>query len=262
MLISKWLPGGHIGFFWFLDSNFSLALNINSKLKWHNTYIYGQEPIEIQWRHFQNGRLVAILDFLVSELTLVWLWISNPNFSGTILMYMGKSLLISVTSFTKWLPGGRIRFFGFWTAWFRQRYSSLLWNFSFKFHVHVLCGCRQKSNDCHLCRFQNGCLVIFNNVQLQSTHCPFMLCTAQLGGPVLKASGRVQNTPFQLGDKSPKITDQYTAGGSVNQLSQLAKLSSWLTDSTKDITISFWYYNKWFCFYLIKSWVYIVSLTQ
>ena len=26
--------------FWFLDFNFSLALNINSKLKWHNTYVY------------------------------------------------------------------------------------------------------------------------------------------------------------------------------------------------------------------------------
>ena len=27
--------------FWFLDSNFSLALNINFKLQWHNTYAYG-----------------------------------------------------------------------------------------------------------------------------------------------------------------------------------------------------------------------------
>ena len=27
--------------FWFLDSNFTLALNINCKLKWHNTHIYG-----------------------------------------------------------------------------------------------------------------------------------------------------------------------------------------------------------------------------
>ena len=27
--------------FWFPDSNFSLALNINSKLQWHNTYVYG-----------------------------------------------------------------------------------------------------------------------------------------------------------------------------------------------------------------------------
>ena len=26
--------------FWFPDSNFSLTLNINSKLKWHNTYVY------------------------------------------------------------------------------------------------------------------------------------------------------------------------------------------------------------------------------
>ena len=38
-----------------------------------------------------------------------------------------------VISFSKWLPGGHIRFFGFCMAWFRQRNSSLLWNFSFKF---------------------------------------------------------------------------------------------------------------------------------
>ena len=142
MSLSKWPPGGHIGFFgfqtltlvwlwistpnlggtilmymcrsllifsnvnfkmaarqpyWnflFQDSNFSLALNINCKLKWHNTYIYGQGPIDFQRRHFQNGRLAAILDFLVSWLTLLWLWISTPNFSGKVLMYMGKSLLI------------------------------------------------------------------------------------------------------------------------------------------------------------------------
>ena len=80
--------------FWFPDSDFSLALNINCKLKWHNTYIYGYEPIDFQRCHFQNGRLAAILDFLVSGLTLLWLWISTPNFSGKVLMYMGKSLLI------------------------------------------------------------------------------------------------------------------------------------------------------------------------
>ena len=75
-----------------------------------------------------------------------------------------------------------------------------------------------------------------------------MLCTAQLGGPVLKASGRVQFSPFQLADKSPMITDHYTAGGSVSQLSQLAKLSPWLTLSSEDITTSFWHYNIWFWF--------------
>ena len=89
-----------------------------------------------------------------------------------------------------------------------------------------------------------------------------MLCISQFGGPVLKASRRVQNTPFQLGDKSPKITDQHTAGGSVSPLSQLAKLSPWLTLSTKDITTSFWHSINDFVFYLIKSQVYIISLTQ
>ena len=44
--LSKWPPGGHIGFFGF------------------------------------------------RTLTLLWLWISTSNFSGTILMYMGRSLLI------------------------------------------------------------------------------------------------------------------------------------------------------------------------
>ena len=68
-----------------------------------------------------------------------------------------------------------------------------------------------------------------------------MVCTAQFGGRVLKASGRVQYTPFQLGDKSHMITDQQTAGGSVSQLSQLAKLSPGLTLSTKYITASFWH---------------------
>ena len=46
MLISKWPPCGHIGFFGFRTLN------------------------------------------------LVWLWVSTPNLSGTILIYMGRSLLI------------------------------------------------------------------------------------------------------------------------------------------------------------------------
>ena len=49
-----------------------------------------------------------------------------------------------------------------------------------------------------------------------------MLCTAQLHGPVLKAFGWVQISPFQMADKSPMITDQLTAGGSVSQLAKLS----------------------------------------
>ena len=70
-----------------------------------------------------------------------------------------------MTLFSKWLPGGHIRFFGFWMAWFRQRNSSLLWNFSLKFHVHVLSGCRQKPNDCHYVAFKMAALwfwTVFN----------------------------------------------------------------------------------------------------
>ena len=54
-----------------------------------------QKSIDFQRCHIQNGRLAAILDILVSGLlTLLWLWISTSNFSGTILIYMGRSLLI------------------------------------------------------------------------------------------------------------------------------------------------------------------------
>ena len=51
--------------FWFPDSNFTLALNINFKLQRHNTYV--------------------------------------------------GAYWFSATSFSKWPPGGHIRFFGFWT---------------------------------------------------------------------------------------------------------------------------------------------------
>ena len=80
--------------YWFPDSNFNLTLNINSKFKWRNTYIYGKIPIDFQRRHLQNGRLAAILDCLVSRLNLGLALNINSKFSDKILMYMGKSLLI------------------------------------------------------------------------------------------------------------------------------------------------------------------------
>ena len=43
--IAAWWPYWS---FWFPDSNFSLAFNINSKLLWQSTYIYGLEPIDFQ----------------------------------------------------------------------------------------------------------------------------------------------------------------------------------------------------------------------
>ena len=70
-----------------------------------------QNPFDFQWRHLQNGRLVAILDFFCFQTqTLLWLWISTSNFSSTILMYMVGTYWFSAISFSKWPPGGHIIF--------------------------------------------------------------------------------------------------------------------------------------------------------
>ena len=79
MSLSKWPPGGHIGIFGFQtltsvwlwisnpDSTSCLASNIKPKLQKHINSVYGKKPVDFQMCHFQNGRLVAILDFLVSR---------------------------------------------------------------------------------------------------------------------------------------------------------------------------------------------------
>ena len=56
--------------FRFPDSNFSLALNIKSKLHWHITCVYGKKPIDFQHCHFQNGHLAVILDYSNFSLAL------------------------------------------------------------------------------------------------------------------------------------------------------------------------------------------------
>ena len=45
-----------------------LLWNFNFKLPMHVDGGHWQKPIDFQRGHFQNGRLVAILDFLVSRL--------------------------------------------------------------------------------------------------------------------------------------------------------------------------------------------------
>ena len=81
-------------------TNFSLALNINFKLQWQSTYVYGSEPIDFQWLHFLNGCLVAILDFSVSgwhgfgSVTQVCFGISVSNFMCMSFVAVGRSLMI------------------------------------------------------------------------------------------------------------------------------------------------------------------------
>ena len=85
--------------FRFPDSNFSLASNIKSKLHWHITCVYVKKTIDSQQCHFQNGRLAAILDFLVSGLCSwhgcrVCSGISISNFICMLFVTMDQSLLI------------------------------------------------------------------------------------------------------------------------------------------------------------------------
>ena len=122
--------------FWFRDSNFSLPLNINFKLRWHNTYVYGLEPIDLQHRHFQNGRLAAILDLMVSGLSRwhgfrsisqVCFGISISNFICMLVLVIGSSLLIfsdDTTKMAAWWP--------YWIFWFPDCNFSLALNINSK----------------------------------------------------------------------------------------------------------------------------------
>ena len=53
---------------WFPECKYSLLWNFNFKLHMHVDDGHGQKPIDLQRCHFQNGRLVAILNFLVPRL--------------------------------------------------------------------------------------------------------------------------------------------------------------------------------------------------
>ena len=105
MLLSKWPPGSHIGFFgfqtltlvwfWIWTRNFNGPILV---------YMSSPEPgIDFQWPHFLNGCLVAMLDFLVSGLcrwhglgsvTHVCFGISVSNFMCMSFVAVGKSLMI------------------------------------------------------------------------------------------------------------------------------------------------------------------------
>ena len=116
--------------FWFPDSNFSLTLNINSKLKWHNTYVGAYWFSAMLISKWPPGGHIGFVCF--RALTLVWLWISTPNLSGTILtIYMGKSLLIfrDVTfKMAAWRP--------YWIFWFPDSNFSLALNINCKLQWH------------------------------------------------------------------------------------------------------------------------------
>ena len=87
--------------FWFPDSNFSLALNIKTSMAqylciWVGVYWFSAMCVLVIFSDvtFKMAAWRPYWIFGFRTLTLVWLWIPTPNFNGTILMHMGRSLLI------------------------------------------------------------------------------------------------------------------------------------------------------------------------
>ena len=73
---------------------------------------------------------------------------------------------------------------------------------------------------------ENGCILNLISQKIVSVDPANdnMPCTAQLGGPVLKATGRVQYTPFGLGFKSTMITEQHTVSKPIKPTNQALTL--------------------------------------
>ena len=161
--------------FLFPDSIFRLALNINFKLQRHNTYVFRLEPIDFQQRHFQNGRLVAILNFSVSGLcrwhgfrsiSQVCFGISISNFICMLVLVIGNSLLIfnDVTfKMAAWWP--------YWIFWFPDSNFSLALNINSKhqwqkyLYIWVIAYI-----DFQWPHFLNGCLVPILDFSVSGWH--------------------------------------------------------------------------------------------
>ena len=112
--------------FWYPDCIFSLALNINSNLQWHKylcTWVGAYWFSATLFSKWPPGGHIGFFGFWT--LTLLWLWVSTWNFSGIILMYMGRSLLIFsnvIFKMAAWRPywifyvSGLSRWHGFWSV--------------------------------------------------------------------------------------------------------------------------------------------------
>ena len=100
--------------FWFPDANFSLALNINCKLKWHNTYIYmGRSLVIFSDVIFKMAAWRPYWIFWFPELLHFGFEYQLQTSVAKYLCIWVRAYWFSVTSFSKWLPGGHIRFFKF-----------------------------------------------------------------------------------------------------------------------------------------------------
>ena len=88
--------------FWFPDSNFSLALNINSKLQWQSTYVYGYRAYWFSVTSFSKwlpaghitSRFFGFWMHGFGSVTQVCFGISVSNFMCMSFVAIGRSLTI------------------------------------------------------------------------------------------------------------------------------------------------------------------------
>ena len=152
----KWLPGGHIGFFGARTPTLvcvcvsSLNLCVCKQSFWFSAMSLSK------W--LPGGDI----EFFCSwSLTLVWLWISSPNFRITwSLRPMGF----------QWSPFRN----GCLTAIVDISVFGLQFGLDFQIQASVAQ---------YLCVWVDRSLVILNNVQLQSKHCPLLSHSAGRGYP-------------------------------------------------------------------------------
>ena len=161
---AKWPPDGHIGFFWFPDSSFSLTL-----IWLHITRGYG-----LKYTNFSDaaGKIaawhprcifiwVSRLGGMVRSVILVCYDISISNFMYMMFVAMGRSLLIICSTTFKmatWQP--------YWIFLVPDSKFRLALNIKSKVHWHITPGT--------LLAYVGRILVILNDVQLQSTHCSLL----------------------------------------------------------------------------------------
>ena len=114
---------------------------------WTEAYWFSAIAL-LKW---QPGSHTAFFSFWT--LTIVWLWISSPNFSRISFVCMGRSLFIfsNVTfKLAAWHP--------YWIFQFPNSNYGLALNIKSKLHWHIICLYGKKSIDFQLCHFQYGCL--------------------------------------------------------------------------------------------------------
>ena len=149
MSLSKWSPGSHIGFFWFSDSDFSLAFNIEFNFTGTALMCMGISLLIFSNTIFKMAAWQPYLIFMYPEFAWVCFGIEFQISYAFCFWPWAKASWFSNISLSKWRPGHHIWFFSG-----RTRTLIWLWIASPNF-ISKLLVCMERS------------LLIFSSVTLK-----------------------------------------------------------------------------------------------